>query len=169
MHETVLTIFVVVAAAAIVVQLFVLIALFVTTKKTAEQLKTLAARVEEQALPLLTTTRALVVENKPRVEEIISNVVATSTVIRNQTERVGATVDDVVDRTRLQVIRADEMVTKAFDRVEETADTMHHVVMSPMRRLSGVLTGLIAGFGEYVGGRKVRRTEGAVPKEDMFI
>jgi hypothetical protein len=38
-----------------------------------------------------------------------------------------------------------------------------------MRRMSGVLTGVMAGLGEFIGGRRVRRQTKAVPNEDMFI
>lgn len=169
MNETLMTVFVAVTAVAVVLQMGILLALYLTTKKTAQRLESLAARVEEEAMPTLVAARALVVENKPRIEQIITNVAETTDSVRARAERIGATVDDIVDRTRLQVIRADEMVSKAFDRVEETADTMQHVVMSPMRRLSGVMTGIIAGFGEFIGGRRVRRAEGAVPKDEMFI
>ena len=44
----------------------------------------------------------------------------TSTVVRGQLERIDATVSDVLDRTRLQVIRADELLNRTMDRIEET-------------------------------------------------
>jgi hypothetical protein len=89
--------------------------------------------------------------------------------VKAQAERISTVMDDVVDRTRLQTIRADEMMTRTLDRLEETAETMQSVVLSPMRRMSGVLTGIMAGLGEFVGGRRVRRQTKAVPNEDMFI
>jgi hypothetical protein len=46
---------------------------------------------------------------------------------------------------------------------------MQHVVLSPMRKVSGVLTGVMAGLGEFVSSRRVRRQNKAVPNEDMFI
>ena len=52
-------------------------------------------------------------------------------------ERLDATVNDIVDRTRLQVIRADELVNRTMDRVEETTEMVHRTVVSPIRQLSG--------------------------------
>jgi len=44
-----------------------------------------------------------------------------------------------VDRTRLQVIRADELLNRTMDRIEETTDVVHRTVVSPVRQLSGLV------------------------------
>jgi hypothetical protein len=113
--------------------------------------------------------RALLTENTPKINSIIADLSSTTAVVKTQADRISTVLDDVVDRTRLQTIRADEMVTRTFDRLEETAETMQTVVLSPMRKVSGVLTGVMAGLGEFVSGRRVRRQTKAVPNEDMFI
>lgn len=169
MNETLLTIFVAVTAIAVVVQMVILLALYFTTSKATQRMEALAARVEAEALPALSSARTLLAENTPKINNIVTNLSEASTTVRVQTERIGATLDDVIDRTRLQVIRADEMVSHTFDRIEQTAENMQHVVISPMRRISAVFAGIMAGFGEFAGGRKVRRAEGAVPREEMFI
>lgn len=169
MNETLLTIFVAVTAVAVVLQMAILLALYFSTRKTTQRMEALAARVEAEALPALESARTLLAENTPKINNIVSNLSEASATVRVQAERIAATLDDVVDRTRLQVIRADEMVSHTFDRIEQTAENMQQVVISPMRRLSAVLAGIVAGVGEFAGGRKVRRAEGAVPREEMFI
>lgn len=169
MNETLLTIFVAATCIAVILQMGILFALFLTTRKTAERMEALAKRVEEQALPTIEMARNLITENTPKINSIITDLQETTATVKNQASRIGTMLDDVVDRTRLQTIRADEMVTRTLDRIEETAETMQTVVMSPMRRMTGVLTGIMAGLGEFVGGRKVRRQSKAVPNEDMFI
>jgi hypothetical protein len=169
MNETLLTIFVAVTAVAVILQMVILAALFFSTKKTSARIDAIAKRVEEDVLPAIEQARALINENGPKVTAILTHASETTAIVRAQAERVSATLDDIVDRTRLQTIRADEMVTKTFDRIEQTADTMQHVVLSPIRRLSGIMTGVMVGLGEFVGSRKVRRTQGAVPHDEMFI
>ena len=39
---------------------------------------------------------------------------------------------------RLQVIRADELLTRTLDRVERTSDMVHTTVVSPIRQVSGI-------------------------------
>ncbi len=61
---------------------------------------------------------------------------------------------DIVDRTRLQVIRADELLNRTMDRIEETSDVVHRTVVSPVRQLSGSIQGLTAGLEFLLGGER---------------
>jgi hypothetical protein len=65
------------------------------------------------------------------------------------------------------VIRADEMVTRTMDKVEETSEKVQHTVLSPVRHVSGILAGLSAGVNAFFTGQK-RRGNGA-PNDEMFI
>jgi len=101
--------------------------------------------------------------------DIASNVSETTTVVRGQVERLDATVTDIVDRTRLQVIRADELLNRTMDRIEETSDVVHRTVVSPVRQLSGIIQGLTAGLEFLLGGERRRRHDVSVPQDEMFI
>jgi len=94
--------------------------------------------------------------------------------VRTQVERMDATVSDVVDRARLQVIRADELLSRTLDRVEETSDIVHNTVVSPVRQFAGLIQGVTAGI-EFLLGNRGRRNGGSrearrpVPQDEMFI
>jgi methyl-accepting chemotaxis protein len=169
MNETLITAFIIITAIAVVLQMAILAAMYFSAKKTSERVEALARQVEEKAVPVLTQASEMIFETRPKLNLILDNLSATSTTVREQSERINATMNDVIDRTRLQVIRADEMVSRSMDRVEETAETVSHVVLSPVKQMSAVVTGLLAGVGEYVGGRKVRHQREAVPQDEMFI
>src|SRR5512140_3160046 len=169
MNETLLTVFVAVTAIAVVLQMAILAALYFTTKKTSARVEAIAKQVEEKAIPALTMANEMLTDAKPKLKVILDNMTETTTTVRDQAERLNVTLSDIVDRTRLQVIRADEIVSRTMDRVEETTEAVHHVVLSPVRQLSAMMTGFMAGISEYVGGRKVRRQERAVPQDEMFI
>jgi len=88
-------------------------------------------------------------------------------------QRVDASVKDAVDRGHLQIIRADELLTRTLDRVEQTSDMVHQTVISPIRQLSGLMQGITVGLeflfggrGRKNGGRAERRP---VPQDEMFI
>lgn len=168
-RDLILTIFVAVTAVAVVIQMAILLALYLSVKKTSERVNGLADRLETQAMPMIESARTLVVDSRPKIENMIQSLSSSAQIVKSQIERLDVTITDVVDRTRLQVIRADELVTRTMDRVEETTDMVHHTVMSPVRQLSAVMTGVMAGIGNYVGGRKVERTRRAVPNDEMFI
>jgi hypothetical protein len=87
---------------------------------------------------------------------------------------VDATVNDVVDRGRLQIIRADELLTRTLDRVEHTTEMVHNTVISPIRRLSGLMQGVTVGLEFLLGGRRRRNGSSReerrpVPQDEMFI
>lgn len=169
MEQSLIVVLIAIVAAGFIVQQITLAAVYFSTRKTTRRLKEIAEELQQKALPVLTNANELLMEVKPKLQTTVENMVVTSTAVREQAERMNSTLNDIVDRTRLQVIRADELVSRTMDRVEETTEAVHHVVLSPVRQLSAMMTGLMAGIGEYVGGRRVRRQERAVPQDEMFI
>ena len=169
MSETLLVIFVAVSAIALVLQLVTLFALFMATKKTSQQVEAIAKRIEEEALPTIAAARVLITENGPKIQETIANLQKTSAIIRDKAERISTTADVAIDRARVQVIRADQLVTRALEHAEETTETVNTIINTPLRQITAILTGLVAGLSEFTGGRKVRRQGKAVPNEEMFI
>jgi methyl-accepting chemotaxis protein len=169
MNSQLLTIFIAVTSIAVVLQVIILFAFYLSVRKVGERVTALSDKVEQDVIPGVVQVRELVTKHTENVNAIVKNVLETTTAVREQAERVSLTLNDVIDRTRLQVIRADEMVTRTFDRVEQTAENVQHTVLSPVRKFSAVLSGIVAGIGEYSAGRKVRHAENAVPREEMFI
>jgi hypothetical protein len=164
-----LPIFVGVTAAAVVIQAGILVALFVAVKKSTSRMEALATEVKTKVMPTVDTAQSMLVEWRPKIDTIASNVTETTTVVRGQVERLDATVTDIVDRTRLQVIRADELLNRTMDRIEETSDAVHRTVISPVRQLSGIVQGLTAGLEFLLGGERRRRHDVSVPQDEMFI
>ena len=162
--------FIIATAVAVIIQMAILAALYFAVRKTSGKVEALATEVSTKAVPTLTTAQEMLIELRPRVQEIIANVEHSTRMARNQIERVDATVTDVVDRTRLQVIRADELVNRTLDRVEETSDMVHRTVVSPIRRLSGVVQGLSAGLEFFLGRKRRNSGDGVgVPQDELFI
>jgi hypothetical protein len=163
-------VFIIFTAIAVIIQAGILVALFAAVRKTASRVETLATEVSTNAVPTLKTAQEMLIELRPRVQDIVANVEHSARLARTQVERIDATVSDVVDRTRLQVIRADELVNRTLDRVEETSDMVHRTVVSPIRQVAGVLQGVSAGL-EFFLGRKRRnsRDEVGVPQDELFI
>jgi hypothetical protein len=164
-----LPIFVGVTAVAVVIQAGILVALYVAVRQTTSRMETLATEVKDKVLPTADTAQSIMLDLRPKIDNIANNVSETSTVVRGQLERIDATVTDVVDRTRLQVIRADELLNRTMDRIEETTDVVHRTVVSPVRQLSGLIQGLTAGVEFLFGGKRASRRDVTVPQDEMFI
>jgi hypothetical protein len=156
--------------AAVVLQALILVALYLAVRKTSVRMEALAEEVKSKTIPTLESAHAMMVELRPKIETIASNLAETTTTVRAQVQRLDATVSDVIDRTRLQVIRADELFGRTLDKVEETTEMMHHTVVSPIRQVSGVLHGVTAGLGFLLNRKRARPREAVgMPQDEMFI
>jgi hypothetical protein len=176
-----LTIFIAVTAGAVVLQMLILLGMFLSIRKLSARLESVTSDIESRVLPLLDNAKP-VLENlkslqqeakslielwRPKVDVILDNVASVSTTARTDIERVEVTLNDLLDRLRLQVIRADEMVTRTMDKVEETSEKVQHTVLSPVRQVSGILSGLSAGMNAFFSGR--RRPRNGASNDEMFI
>ncbi len=162
-----LTIFIALTAGAVVLQAGILVAMYLSVRQTSARMEALATEVKTKVLPTAEVAHAMMVDLRPRIENILDNVSESSTLVRSQMERLDASLTDVIDRARLQVIRADELVTRTMDRVEQTTDMVHKTVVSPVRQLSGLMQGITTGLEFLVGSR--RRDRATVAQDEMFI
>lgn len=165
--ETRFTVLLIEIGVALALQIGILLAILLTVQKSTARMQALAEEVQRRALPTLDAAQSLLTTTKPKIEELIANAAATTATIKGQVERLDATVSDAIDRTRLHVIRADELVTRTMDRVEETTELVHHTVISPVRQAAGLVQGLTAGLGALLGRRT--RSHAGQPRDEMFI
>lgn len=176
-----LTIFVAITACAFAAQAIILLVMMIAMLKLRTRMEALAEKVEDtvgvvhaRVLPLLDDAKTMQQDVKnfievarPKIDIILDNATHITTTARGSAERIDATINDVVDRVRLQVIRGDEMLTRTMDRVEETSEKVQHTVMSPVRQVSGIMQAISTGVGSYFNSKKGRRNGG--PNEEMFI
>lgn len=163
-----LTIFIAITSAAVVIQAGILVAMFLALRKTSLKMEGLAEDIRSKILPTAEIVREMLTEFRPKLETTVANVAEASTRVHAQIERLDATISDVMDRTRLQIIRADDLVTKTMDRVEDATETVHRHVVSPIRKISGIIQGLTVGLDVLMGNRR-RGDRVTVPQDEMFI
>jgi len=165
MSENVLSVFMIVTCLAIIIQAGILAALFLTVKKTTARVEEVATR----AIPLMDSARTMMEDTAPKLREITANLVEVSGTLKRQSDRMDEAVNDLLDRTRLQVIRVDQLVGRTLDRVEETTELVQATVVSPIKQISGIVQGLSAGVGAFLGRRRNRDGELVVEDEELFI
>lgn len=168
-----LTLFIAVTSAAVVLQMILLAGIFFTLRSLSTHLKTTADEIKAQAFPFLENGKTIQADIKriletsaPKVELVLDNAAKITTTAHAGIGRIETTVNDMLDRARLQVIRADEMVTRAMDTVEDTTEKVAHTVTSPVKHANGLVQGITAGLGTYFG-QKRKRNGG--PSDEMFI
>jgi hypothetical protein len=170
MDDNLLRVFIALTAFAVVIQALILAALYFSVRKSAARMEALATEVTTKALPTLETAQVMLVELRPKIETLANNAAESSTLVRVQLERLDATLSDVLDRTRLQVIRADELLNRTMDKVEETTEVVHKTVVSPLRQVSGLMSAISTGVEVFLGQKRRQPRNGmGVPQDEMFI
>jgi hypothetical protein len=164
-----LTIFVAVTSAAVVIQAGILVAMYLSFRETSARVEALATEVKTKVLPAAEIAQSMLVQLRPKIENIVANVSDSSTMIQAQIHRLDATVNDTLDRARVQVVRADEMLTRTLDKVERTSEVVERTVVSPVKHLSGLMQGLSTGFEALLAARRRRRDGVGVSQDEMFI
>jgi len=163
-----LTAFVIVTAFAVVLQMLILAGMFLAVRKTSAKMESLAEDVKTKVLPTAELAHSMMAELRPKIETLVDNVSVSTSMMRTQLERIDATLTDIVDRTRLQVIRADEFVTNTMDKLEETREAVQRTVISPVRHISGLMHGVTVGL-ETLFSRQKGRAAANLPRDEMFI
>ena len=188
MTENLIPVFIAATAAAVLLQALILVALYLAVRKTTARMEAVVEEVKAKALPAVDSANLTMTELRPKVGQLLDhiselqpklqvvadNLLETTSIVRSEVQRVDATVNDALDRARLQVIRVDEMLSRTFDRVEQTSDLVTKTVVSPVRQVSGIFRGVTAGVEFLLGnrGRKngdSRAPRRPVPQDEMFI
>src|ERR1043165_5920392 len=99
-----LIVFVALTALAILLQAGILAGMFFAMRKTSAKVESLAEEVKTKVLPTAELAHSMMVDLRPKIETVADNVSVSTTMMRAQLERIDATLTDIVDRTRLQVI-----------------------------------------------------------------
>jgi len=159
--ENLLTISIAVTAAAVVLQAGILVAMYLAVRKSGARMEALTTEVRTKVLPTAETVHSMLVDLRPKIDTLVTNSSDISRTIRSQVERLDATVNDV--------IRADDLLSRTMDKVEETSEIVHKTVVSPVRQLSGLMRGLSVGVEAFFGSKRRHREAVTVPQDEMFI
>ncbi len=135
--------------------------------RTSEDLYSRVIPLLQESKKLTTDLHSLLETSRPKLDTILDNVSAVSTTARDQTQKLEVAVTAFVDGARLQAIRADELLTRTLNRVEDTSSRVQHTVLSPFKHLNGVLQGL--GVGLETLFHKGKPPRNGRQNDEMFI
>jgi hypothetical protein len=169
MDDNLLRIFIAVTAGAVLLQALILAALYYAVRKSTAKMEAIAAEVKEKTLPTVQNVQNLLVELRPKIDSITTNVSESTALVKNQLARIDATLTDALDRTRLQVIRADELLNRTLDKVESASEVVHKTVVSPLRHVNGVMNAISTGVEVFLGQKRRGKNGMGVPQDEMFI
>ena len=164
--QTLLVIFIAVAAVSILMQAGFTLGMFIGARKAQKKLMALADDVRLHALPVIMSSRELIQDITPKLKTITENLAAISTTLRSKTEQVGGLVADVTNRAEAQAARVDGMVKGTLDQLTVAVHAIEHGISVPVRQVNGIINGLRAGVDVM---RNKDRSNHLNPEDDLFV
>jgi hypothetical protein len=168
-HDTVLTVFVIIAAIALFIQAVVLVALFLVVRRVLTQILELARNYGEITTQTGQVVMDILTSSREPVKLIAANFAEISRIVRERAAALDVAIGAVAQRTRLQAERVDEMITGILEKIDSTMNIVHRSVLSPLQEISAVFKGLEAGFDFLFGRRTSRSRSETTQDEEMFI
>jgi ABC-type transporter Mla subunit MlaD len=168
-HETVLTIFIIIAAAAIVLQAFSMFGVYMAIRRIQGEVSGIRADVNRRIDPLAESLTEIVGSSRDPLRSITADLAEVARVLRERTGTVDEVIDDLLDRFRLQVIRVDQTITGVLEKVDKTTATVQRNIIGPVSEASAVLKGVQAGLDFFLSRRRQNYTSDVPQDEQMFI
>lgn len=161
----VMTVFVAIAALSMLFQMLAILGLYRKVKSMQEKVLPLIPRAES----LLEQTRVAVESSRAEIKQISgkTNEILDSTKL--QLARVEEVVTDASSRAKAQLEKAELVLDDTMTRVHETVAVVHGGVMKPLREINGLVTGVRAGLGTLFSGNRRPSIATATQDEEMFI
>jgi hypothetical protein len=168
-HETVLTIFIIIAAAAIVLQAFSMFGLYLSMRRIQGVVTDLRADASRHIEPLSQSLAEIVGNSRDPLRSIATDLADVARVLRERTGSVDQVMDDLLDRFRLQVIRVDQTITDVLEKVDRTTTAVQRNIIAPVSEASALVKGVQAGLDFFFSRRRQNYTSDVPQDEQMFI
>lgn len=162
--------FVIIAGVAIVIQMAILLAMFVQMKMAIENFTRIANDLQARVDPILLRVNRILEDSEDRIASVMGDASEISRIARGQAQKVDRIFTDAVERLRIQVIRADQILTGALEVVEDAGTKFRKTLWTPIHQASALLKGLKVGL-DLIRGQQRRRAEpdSATQDEELFI
>jgi hypothetical protein len=162
--------FILIAALAIVIQTVVLVTMAFQMRWSVERLLKIITDLNTRVDPILVRSSRILEDSEDRISSIMGDAAEITRVARGQAQKVDRVFTDAVERLRLQVIRADQIVTGTLEVIEDAGTKVRKSVWVPMQQASALLKGLKAGLDILRSqGRGRAQSDDIRQDEELFI
>jgi hypothetical protein len=162
--------FIVIAAVAIVIQMAILLGMFFQVRTAIEQFTRIATDLQNRIDPILLRTNRILEDSEDRVASIMGDAAEITRVARGSAQKIDRVFTDAVERLRVQIIRADHILTGTLEVVEEGGAKFKRTLWTPIQQASAILKGMKVAI-DMLRGQQNRRPEpdAATADEELFI
>jgi hypothetical protein len=168
-NDTLLVIFVGLTGFALLVQAIVMLAAFLTIRKTVSSLQSDVHELRASAMPIIEKSRDTLEKLAPKIESVSTDITEVVRTLREQTHHFQTVAGDVLDRVHRQTSRVDNMFTGVVDGVEHASNVVVGSVAGPARQVGAILAGAKAFLSVLATGRRSGDRVDVTTDQDMFV
>lgn len=168
-HDTLLTIFIIIAAAAVVLQALAMLGIYASIRSIQGEVTSIRSEVKQRLDPIAQSVTDIVTDSREPLRTVMNNLAEVSRAVREGTSNVDAVLDDLLDKFRLQVVRVDQTITDILGKVDKTTTMVQRNVVVPVTEVSAILKGLKVGLDFFLTRRRSGQASDIPQDEQMFI
>jgi hypothetical protein len=163
----------VLVAVTLVLQVGILCALFVTTRRTMQKLDKTVTDLNDRAGPILTRVQILLDDTQPKISAMVSDAAHIVYLARGQAQKADRVLTDAADRFRGQLLHLDRILTGTMEAVEDAGAQFKSNFWRPVQKASALVQGIKVGL-DLLRSRRAPATrrgddERTEQEEELFI
>ncbi|MFZ3331629.1 MAG: hypothetical protein WA197_13425 [Candidatus Acidiferrales bacterium] len=163
--------FILIAAIAIVIQMAILVGMYLQMKTSLREFTRIANDLQGRVDPILTRINRILEDSEGRLSSVMGDAAEITRLARGQAQKMDRIFTETIERLRIQVIRADQILTGALEVVDEAGSKFRNTLWGPIRQASAVMKGIKVGL-DILRNQQERRPESdaaAEEDEELFI
>jgi len=169
-QDTLLTIFIAVAALGLAGQAAAMLGLYLSLRDIPRQLEDIRREVKIRIDPVAEAVKEIVSGSREPVRTITTNLAEISQVLRERTSSVDHMLGDLLEKSRVQIIRVDQLITSLTHKVETVTDTAERRLIAPLQEVSAVFAGVRTGLEFLFSGKRPKsNVDRNAHDEELFI
>lgn len=168
-QNTGLTVALILVAIAVLMQAGAMLGIWLAVRRVPGQIESVRSDIKQRIDPLAQSTLELVNNSREPLRTITANLVEISTILKDRTSSADAVAAELLEKSRSQIVRVDQMVSDLVEKVESTADSVQKGVLGPVNEVSAVVKGVRAGLEFLFSRRRVTNVSEATQDEQLFI
>ena len=117
--------------------------------------------------PILLRTNRILEDSEDKIASIMADGAEVTRLARGQAQKIDRVFTDSLERVRVQVIRADQILAGALEVIEDTGTKVRNTLWGPVHQVSAVLKGVKVGIDVLRGVQPVSYTHLDVYKRQI--
>lgn len=168
--ESWLPFFVMVTSLAVVLQAAILAGIYFLLLRQSQRMEQRLQELQAKVTPILSRIQVLVDDVHPQISNMVADAAHITHLARTQVQHADRVVGETIERLRLQLAHADQILTGALETIEDTGSQLRRTILGPVQSVSALVRGIQTGLEAFRGNRRrAEATQAETQDESLFI